>query len=162
MWTLPLDGNEGLALFVIERMRDWDRREVFATRFDDDETALLREMSVGALHGQQAWIAGRDDCPVAVYGHLPLWPGVWSMWLVATDNFRSIGKSMTRQVRDVILPALFGAGAHRLECRSMEGHSDAHRWLELLGARREATHRGYGRGGEDFHLYVWEAARVLR
>ena len=51
---------------------------------------------------------------------------------------------------------LWEGGAHRLECRSMEGHVEAQRWLETIGATREATLHGYGREGEDFHVYTWE------
>jgi hypothetical protein len=58
-------------------------------------------------------------------------------------------------VRDIV-PMMWDGGARRLECRSMEGHVEAQRWLETIGARREATLKAYGREGEDFHVYTWE------
>lgn len=50
---------------------------------------------------------------------------------------------------------MWSNGAHRLECRSMDGHTEAQAWLECLGAHREGTLKAYGSGGEDFHCYVW-------
>lgn len=158
-WIEPLDGREGHARFVIERMRDWDRREIFATRGDDGDEALLAD--VMAVTGP-SWVAGRDAEPIAVYGCQPLWPGVAALYMFATDIFRQIGKSVTAHAVREVIPGLWAAGAHRLECRSMEGHIDAQHWIERLGARREATMTAYGRGREDFHLYVWEAPHVLR
>jgi hypothetical protein len=152
MWTLPCEGNEGLVLYVIGRMRAWDRREIFATRDGDSDLDLLEAVMAS---GDVSWIAGRDEEPIAVYGCRPMWPGVWSMWLFATDNLGRIGKSVTQHVRTVIVPGLFREGARRLECRSMEGHTDAQRWLLHLGAVREGTNRAFGRDGEDFHVYVW-------
>ena len=153
MWTLPPRGNEGLALYVIQRMRDWDRREIFATRDEEDDLELLQAILDS---GEVAWLAGREEEPIALYGCRPMWRGVWSMWFLATDNIGKIGKSVTRQVRNDIVPGLFREGAHRLECRSMEGHLDAQRWLLSLGAIREGTNRAFGRNREDFHVYVWE------
>ena len=54
-----------------------------------------------------------------------------------------------------MMPKIAGAGAHRAECMSLASLADNHRWLEMLGARREATLRGFGKNGEDFHLYAW-------
>lgn len=154
MWLLPIRGNENLALYVIQRMRAWDRREIFACRRTDDEGELLADVMAT---GEMSWIAGRDEEPIAVFGCHALWPGVWSMWFFATDNLRKIGKSVTRFVRNVILPGLFRDGAHRLECRSMAGHAEAQRWLTALGAVSEGVNRALGRGREDFHVFVWKA-----
>jgi RimJ/RimL family protein N-acetyltransferase len=101
------------------------------------------------------WVAGREE-PIAAFGCYLMWPGVYSMWLFATDSFPQIGISITKLIVRQILPMLWENGAHRLEARSMEGHHDAQAWLEVIGARREATLRAYGRGGEDFHVYTWE------
>lgn len=154
MWLLPLQEHPGLALHVIERMRAWDRREIFATRSDDSDAAFLCAV---LATGDVSWIAGEGEEPIAVFGCAPVWPGVWSMWFLATDELSKIGLSVTKFVMRRIIPGLFERGAHRLECRSMEGHGDAHRWLETLGAHRESTLREYGRSREDFRVYVWRA-----
>ena len=140
------------ALHVIENMREWDRREIFATRTEDDNIRLLED--VLGLPGP-AWMASSSD-PIALFGCVPLWPGVWSMWFFATDTLHQIGIGVTRVIIKAIVPMLWEGGAHRLECRSMEGHTQAQDWLEVIGARRECTLSRFGREGEDFHVYVWE------
>lgn len=140
--------------YVIDNMREWDRREIFATRLDSDTGDGLLEDVFRA--GPVAWMAWLGDKPVAALGCSPMWRGVWGLWMFATNDFHKIGIGMTKFVIRGIVPMLWEHGAHRMECKSMEGHVDAHRWLEVIGARREATHPGYGRDGETFHTYVWE------
>ena len=153
MWTIQAQKEPELVSYVARNMREWDRREIFATRVDDDPENLVHDV---ARCGPITWVAGRDSDPIAAFGCAPLWPGVWSMWLFATDKFGDIGISMTRLVTKAIVPMMIEAGAHRLEARSMEGHTDAQRWLEVIGARREGTLARYGRNKEDFHVYAWD------
>lgn len=138
--------------YVIGAMRDWDRREIYATRNDSDDTLLAQHV---LRTGPISWVAG-EDLPIACFGCAPLWSGVYSMWFFATDSLDKIGLSVTRMIIRSIVPMMWDLGAHRLECRSMDGHLEAQRWLETLGATREGTLKAYGRGGEDFHTYTWE------
>lgn len=154
MWVERIADRPELIVPVVEGMREWDRREIFANRFDDDPMAMARDAV--AMGKDVGWIAGLEDRPIAAFGCFLMWPGVWSMWLFATDEFRHIGISMTKLIVRSILPMLWEAGAHRLEARSMEGHHDAQRWLKVIGATQEATLKGYGKGGEDFHVFAWE------
>jgi hypothetical protein len=136
---------------VARNMREWDRREIYATRWDDNSESLAYEVM---QTGEVRWVAGLEE-PIAAFGCAPMWPGCWSMWLFAADDFHRIGLSVTRLVTRSIVPMLWDGGAHRLECRSMEGHVDAQRWLSTIGAEREATLKGFGRDGQDFHIYTW-------
>jgi RimJ/RimL family protein N-acetyltransferase len=153
MWLERAEERPELLRYVAQNMREWDRREIFALRFDEDVDAFAAA-AIGC--GPVSWVAGLDDKPIAAFGCAPMWPNVWSMWFFATDNLGQIGISVTRLIVRSIVPMLFEAGAHRLEARSMEGHIDAQRWLEVIGAKRETTLKGYGRGAEDFHVYTWE------
>ena len=155
MWLKDLRDCPGELGFIIANMRSWDRKEIFATRTDDDPTALAE---AALACGPISWVAGRDALPIAAFGCAPMWNGVWSLWLFATDDFGRIGISVTRLVVKSIIPMMVQAGAHRLEARSMEGHTNAQAWLEMIGASREATLRGYGRDGQDFHVYTWPCA----
>ena len=138
---------------VVANMREWDRREIFATRLDGKEVETLAE---DVFHvGPVSWVAYQELEPVAVFGCAPCWRGVWNMWFFATDKFPQIGLGVTKLIVRHIVPMLWDGGAHRLQCNSMEGHVEAHRWLETLGAKREATLRGFGRDGETFHTYAW-------
>lgn len=152
MWVSSVAESPRSVRWVIEHMREWDRTEIFATRTSDDNEAFMAAVE-GA--GSVSWVVG-DDGPIAVFGCAPMWPGVWSMWLFATDEFPQIGLSVTKMIVRSIVPMLWDAGAHRLQCHSIEGHVDAQRWLGVIGARRESTLPAYGKGKEDFHLYVWD------
>jgi RimJ/RimL family protein N-acetyltransferase len=153
VWVERIEDHPGLVYPVALNMREWDKREIYANRFHDDPMTIAKEAI--ALGQQVGWVSGLGEQPIAAFGCHLMWPGVWSMWLFATDNFRHIGISMTKLIKHRILPMLWEADAHRLEARSMEGHTDAQRWLEVIGARREATLKAYGRAGEDFHVYTW-------
>ena len=138
--------------WVAANMREWDRREIYATRLDDSVDAFVSDvMRAGPIF----WTAG-IELPIAVFGVAPMWRGVWSMWFFATNEIDKIGLGATRLIVRDIVPMMWGLGAHRLECKSMEGHTEAQRWLATLGARRESTQARYGRNGEDFHTYVWD------
>ena len=147
------------ARHVATNMREWDRREIYAGRWADDPERLAVDCT---LYGAFGWLALASSTPIAVVGATPVHPGVWNVFMFATDDFRLISISLTKFVARVMIPALVQTGAHRAECKSMEGHVDAHRWLEFLGAEREATHHEYGRGKETFHTYVWRHRNVHR
>jgi hypothetical protein len=138
---------------IAANMREWDRREIFATRFGDDIDEFVLEAS---SRGPLAWTVGLGNEPIAAFGCHQCWPGMWSLWFFATDKLDTIGLSVTRLIIRAILPAIRGDDTRRIECRSMEGHDDAQRWLTVIGATREATLKGFGRDGDDFHVYTWE------
>jgi hypothetical protein len=140
--------------YIVENMREWDRREIFATQWDEDPDRFTKYVMATA---DFAWVAGLD-LPIAAIGAFPVWPGVWSVWMFATDNFRQIGKSLTKHAKKVMIPAILEGEFHRAHCYSMAGHTVAHRWLEALGACHEATLQGFGRGGEDFLVFAWDRA----
>lgn len=154
MWVERICDHPEFVLPVAANMREWDKREIYANRWDDDPEGVARDAV--AMGQSVGWVAGLDDRPIAAFGCFQMWPGVWSMWLFATDDFRQIRFSMTKLIVRNIIPMLWEAGAHRLQCHSMDGHDDAQDWLKVIGARRESTCPGYGRNGEAFHCYVWE------
>ena len=138
---------------VLEDLRDWDRREIFATLEEQDPFDLAEKIVF--LPGVQGAVFSSQGAPVAAAGATPLWPGVAGVWAFGTDRFPEVGLAATRYVRRVLTPNLLAAGFHRAECKSMEGHEEAHRWLEACGLHREATHPKYGRNGETFHTYAF-------
>lgn len=139
-------------MYVAHHMRDMDRKEIFATRFSDDPDQLAMDVM---RWGPTWWVAG-DVKAIAVIGATEVWPGVWSVGMFATDDFHRIGKPLTKWVRKCMIPHIKSLGIHRGECRSIEGHDSAHRWLEMLGAKREGELKKYGKNGETFFTYVWE------
>lgn len=151
----PLEADA--VAFVAARMRAADRAEIFATRSDGDASRIAAETMAYARVGCVAsWVGeGWDVEPVAVVCAIPLWPGVWSVGMYATDRWPLVARRVTRWIARSLMPDLVAAGAHWAECRSLETHATAHRWLERLGAHHEATLAAYGRGGETFFLYAW-------
>lgn len=145
--------DHGAARHIAVRMREADRAEVYATRWTDDAWTLAGDMLASPLK----WAAYSEGFPVAAVGALPRWPGVWVVWMIATDDFPKCRFSLTRHIRSVIIPSLREVGAHRAECASLASHTEAHAWLRYLGAEQEAALRGYGRNGEDFSLFVWRS-----
>lgn len=145
-------------MHVATHMRESDRDEVYATRWTRSPIDLAEDIC--RIPGPK-WVAHAAGVgPVAAYGAMPMWPGVWSLYLFATDHFTQVAWDVTRHIRRVMMPSLAIAGAHRAEARSSASHTEAHAWLERLGAEREATLKGYGRNGEDFILFVWAVESV--
>jgi hypothetical protein len=137
---------------VIKNMRKSDKKEVFATRWTDCEEELGDDLING---GDFAWISGTNGKPIAAFGAIPVWNGVWAVWMFATDEWPLVAFETTRFIKRIMIQSLKDIGAHRAECRSWEGHHEAHRWLKSLGAHKESEIENFGRDGEKFHLYCW-------
>lgn len=146
------------ALYVAMHMRESDRREIWACRWSDSPLELARDsMAVGAF----SWCGFYKGAPTVILGAYPLRPGVWEMWLYATDDFRKMRFSLVRWLQRVMIPAMVEMGCHRAEARAIEDHHDAHALMEHFGARREGVHEGFGKNGETFVTYalVWPVGR---
>lgn len=133
---------------IMANLREWDRKEIFALQWTDDPRSLSELVTKAPAF---AVVAGLER-PIAYLGAMPMWPGVWSMSLFATDEWRRISTSMTKHIAGDMLPTLWSQGAHRLECRCMDGHP-SEKWLRRFGAEREGTLRAYGKNKETFHVY---------
>ena len=44
--------------------------------------------------------------------------------------------------------------------RRADGYHELHRWLGIIGLKREGALRGFGRNGETFHQFAWVADDV--
>ena len=139
-------------LYLAANMRQRDREEVFATMFGNhpaDFAAVMK--SAGAFK----WGAYIDGKIVGIVGATPLWPKVWSSWAVGTDDWPKAVLSLTRHAKRFMIPTLLKAGFIRAEAQSLATHTDAHAWMESLGARRENVLYNYGKNGEKFVSFVW-------
>ena len=143
------------ALYVAELMCSEDRREISATRGD----LLMNERVVldccqSLTQGGIGYVAYWKDYPTAVIGAHPVRPGVWSVYMFATDYLSEIGLGLTRWVKRVLILEIVAAGAHRLECNSIEGHDNAHAWLKTFGAKNEGAMPKFGIGQETFYRFA--------
>lgn len=146
------------ALFVAVNMRKIDREEIFATRWNEDLDDLVEDCMACA---PVAWVYLIDETPVSVFGAAPHHPGVWSVWMFATDQWPSAYLGVTRFMKRAMFPALVDVGAHRIFCASLDKHVEAHKWLEkAFDARKEAVNPGFGRRRETFFTFAWTAPDV--
>ena len=144
---------------VVLNMRERDRAEIYALRWDDDPERHVRDIL--PWMGEMCWTWERDGVPVSVQGTQPVRPGVWQNFAFGTDAWPHVVLDMTRHSRRFIIPALLRVGFHRAECRALLDHADSRRWIvEGLGGRQEAILRGLGRNGEDFVSYAWHPEDV--
>lgn len=156
--------NDGDLLYIARNMRAADKEEIYATRWSDNPNQLVDDcMAVAALPTSYTVMAGLEK-PIAVLGAVEPWPGVWDVWLFATDDFKKIAFSMTKHVRKVFIPTLLERGMHRAHCRSIATHTENHEWLYNMGARQDATRpcRGWGKNGEDFLMFEWHREDLLK
>lgn len=143
------------ALHVCRNLRAADIREIEATRWGSysPEDLAIEVARVWTLNGYGWSVFGGDGLPVAFFGATQPWPGVFSAYMLATDDFPRVALPLTKFVKRVFIPYLRERG-HRIEARSIDGHTQAHGWLRLLGAGVEARMQRYGRNGEDFLIFT--------
>ena len=149
--VLPLEHR--LVEFVARNMRQADRREISATTDQDLPTHCAAVVACAHLGGV---IAAPDGTPACVVFAVRESPGVFQAGMFATDRWPEVAFGATRFVLRRLTPAAMRLGVHRVEARSIEGHDQAHRWLEFLGARRICELPGAGKNWETFHLFAWE------
>lgn len=138
--------------YIAKFLRERDREEVFALRYDEDPARLAMDTY---NCGDFQWIAYLDGRPVASIGAFPVWPNVWTVWAYGTDDWPKVALTLTKHVRRFMIPGLVNAGARRAHCFAMASHDDARRWLTALGAEEEAKLDNYGKDGQAFVCYSW-------
>ncbi len=137
---------------VLFNLREADRRELQATLWRYDSQALAE----ATASCQIGFVAAADDLtPVAAFAAHEVWPGVWQLGMFATPRWPEVGRQSTRAVLEMFHGKWAEVGAHRAHAFSIADHIEAHRWMLRLGAHCESTLHGWGRGGEDFKLFVW-------
>ena len=137
-------------------MRPDDEREILATSNADNLEDYLESFDlVMDACGGLGFVGYWNGAPVGAGGIFPLWPGVGSIWMIATTNWRTVANPVTKYAKRKLIPDAWKQGFHRLEARSIEGHNTAHRWMMFLGAKDEARLRNYGKEGQDFIVFSW-------
>lgn len=143
--------------YVAENMREADIREFLAishaTTADDLASGLVSRFSD---HPEVFCFSTDESVPVAVGGMIQARPNVVTMMFFATDDFSSIALPLAKFTKQRLFPRYRKLGVHRIEAISIDGHGEAHRWIEIVGMKREGEPmRGYGKGGETYHQFAW-------
>lgn len=146
--------------YVAERMRNKDVEEFIALSFAKD-AAELADGLVDRYSAHPDGVCFFDvDEPVGVGAMVEARPNVRTLMFFATDSFGGLALPIARFTKRILFPKYREAGAHRIECISIEGYEEAHRWIDLVGMSHEGAMRGYGRHGETFHHFAWVADDV--
>lgn len=142
--------------YVAERMRDRDVEEFLAVSRLSGRDALV-EAIVGRYGEHDDVIVACDEEPIAVGGLIHHRPHVGTLMFFATPALHTIGSDLTRFIKKSLFPGYTLRGTHRIECASIAGYDETHRWLEVLGLHQEAVMPGYGRDGQTFLQFAWVA-----
>ena len=134
--------------------------EIAATRGENWDASEVA--SVCERYADLAMMAYRNGEPVSIMGAIPLHPGVFSAYMLATSQFPGVVLTVTKWAKKVFFPYLRVAGAHRVEALSIATYKKTHRWIEAIGAKQEQLVPRFGRNREDFirFVYLWDDDNV--
>ena len=150
--------SRGDILAVAQAMRARDYDEFSALSFAADRAAMAEALADRFAGKDDTFCAYAGGQPVAVGAMVMGRPGVVTLMFFATDRLPEIGLALTKFITQRLFPVYRAKGIHRIECVSLEGYEEVHRWIEVLGLRREAgPFKGFGRNGEAFVQFAWVA-----
>jgi len=138
---------------IVMNLRDCDRAEIMALRWDDDLEGLSAEVAGFAGPMWRIWTV--DDEPASIMGITPIRPGVVMGGAFGTPLWRFTAPRMLRWGWRWAIPRLRAAGVHRGESYALACNTENRAFIEAAGGEVEALLEGYGRNGEDFLLYRW-------
>jgi RimJ/RimL family protein N-acetyltransferase len=145
---------------IAHHLRDRDKREIFALRWDDDVDRFIGDIE---LNAHALWNAWRwDGEPIALNGVVIVRPGVVIAGAFGTDKWHYAVRGIINHAWEFTIPALQASGYHRGEAYVMAVNTDSRLFIEALGAEKEAYLHQYGRNCEDFVLYRWRLNDVLQ
>jgi len=139
-------------IFIAAHLRPSDREELAATRDVND----YEKLAIDSFQSDYKCI-GYDakGFPALAFGAKALHPGVVGLWGFGTPSYRDSARSVTRHIRDDMIPALLKMGVHRGQCLVHPNNRASQKWLTALGFKPEATLSGFGSRREDMLLYAW-------
>jgi hypothetical protein len=139
--------------FVLENLRELDKRELLATGVDLDVLPfIILQNSVFCFCAVDA-----GYMPHAVWGMMVQRKGVGTGFAFGTQHWGKALVPIVKNIRRFVLPFLLTQGYHRVECMALSHRKDVERFLALIGARPEAVLQQWGSGQEDFTTYRWLA-----
>lgn len=148
--------NIGSIYDIAMHMRERDYEECCALSYADNRKDLATDIAKSWSSCDTTLVCGTKEVgAIAAFTYMPMRNGVWSIGLIATDNFKLIHLSLTKLIIKSIIPALDNAGAHRVEAQSIAGYTTVHNWLKFLGLKEESVLKNFGKNGEDFLNFAY-------
>ena len=161
--TLRMDPWPGVREieYVVRRLRENDKREVYGCRFNSDPDALIEDIYRRVVDCPLAYTVRHRDRPnpIGLLMFPSLTPVALNGWFVATDEWRLVAVVLTEWIRRFGLPILAGKGWQRIECRVMEDYTVSRRWLEWGGFEAETGPIVLGGNGETYVQYALDLQR---
>jgi GNAT superfamily N-acetyltransferase len=135
---------------VCAHLRARDREELAAYGWTPDD----------ALHAfRQRAVLSRVFCDgegaQALIAFHAVTPACLAASLMATDRWPHVARRAYRWGHVTAKPFLLSQGFMRAECRTLDGHADAIRFLERLGFVRECHVPLFGARGAAFIQFAW-------
>lgn len=143
--------------YICLNMRECDRTEVFGMQHHESPMQLAYDAAHVIRNKGRSRIAWseRTNKPAAFGAFTEDWPGLWSVWMFGTDDFKDCAIELLRWFRKEANDILTVCNGHRLQCDSRADHDEAHKMLKALGAIEEVRLRRYGKDGADYIRFVW-------
>ncbi|WP_024337990.1 GNAT family N-acetyltransferase [Bradyrhizobium japonicum] len=150
MFTSVVDATFRDLSYIAAHMRAADRAEVEA-QLDEWSAPAIAAMSLRDF----AFCVELNGNPEAAFGCGQVRKGYWIAWSWGTDRLTKCLPVMVRFITEQLQPAVYEAGALRVEARALARHRQARHFLERIGGQFRCYLPAYGKGGEDFVLYDW-------
>lgn len=142
--------------YICFNMRAHDREEIYGMLPHDNPLRLAWDCYHMILNGGRGQIAWHNGKPAGLAAFVESWPGVWSVFMFGTDDFRSCALPLVRWFRREAKEILSTCKGHRLQCDSLCGYDEAHRLIQAFGGRPEGPPmEGYGKSGQAYQRFVW-------
>lgn len=143
--------------YICLNMREVDRVEVFGMLHHNSPLQLAYEYAYVIRNKGRSRIAWseRTKKPAGFAAFTEDWPGMWSVWMFGTDDFKDSAVELLRWFRKEANDILSVCQGRRLQCDSRFDHEEAHKMLKAFGAVEESRLRGYGKDGSDYIRFVW-------
>lgn len=136
--------------YVAAHMRASDRTEVEA-QIDEWNATHVAALSLRDF----AYVVELNGNPEAAFGCGQVRRGYWIAWSWGTAKITKCLPAMVDFITHELQPAVYDAGARRVEARALASHKQARRFLERIGATYRCDLPEYGKNGETFALYDW-------
>lgn len=147
----------GAVKYIIQNCRARDRAEIEALYGLQPTLDLAPEWASSACLMK---IFDHNGHPAAFVAAHRLTHTVCQLSMIATEDWQHVAASVIKWGKRSAIPALYLQGFKRAECRSIEGHPEAIRFLMHLGFDVEGYCKQYGRQGETFLLFAYTKPRV--
>lgn len=142
--------------YICLHMREQDAKEIFGLLPHNSAIRLAWESYHYILNSGRGQIAWHDGKPAALAAFTEMHPGVWSVWMFGTQDFKAAAIPLVRWFRREARDILSVCDGHRLQCDSRADYEEAHRYIKAFGGRPEGPPmRAYGKDGADYQRFIW-------